>query len=421
MRRAAPRTAWLVYRAGFGFGLYLGVTTFTLSLIDRVDVGPLTLALIGTTLEVCYTLAEVPTGVVADRHGRKLSILFGLVLASVSFLLVAFPNLGIILFAQVFIGVGWTFLSGADVAWITDEVGEAAARPLYAAGARAEMLGSVAGIAVGIVLGRATLWLPLVGAAVALLAVAAWLALRMGETAPARTHEERLTIAATVRKTRAQVRARPSVGAALAVMLAAGLAGEGVDRLWQFHLFEDDAGDSGTVVAVGAVFAAGLLLGAALSGYVERHLRADDPTMPRRLVAIANAGVCISVALLAVAPWQVAVCGAVASMALREASYPLVQAWVNRGADPATRATLNSLVGQAESVGEVAGGPLLGAIGATAGVPAALLTSAGVFGVAGLLARWRPEPSVTPDAAPGHRPGASAGSSRVAASPSDGA
>ena len=108
MRPASPRTAWLVYRAGFGFGLYLGVTTFTLALIDRIDAGPLTLALVGTTLEVCYFTAEVPTGVLADRYGRKPSIVIGLVLIGISFVLVAIPNLAVVLVAQVFIAVGWT-------------------------------------------------------------------------------------------------------------------------------------------------------------------------------------------------------------------------------------------------------------------------------------------------------------------------
>lgn len=391
MRRADARTAWLVYKAGFGFGLYTLVTTFTLALIDRVDAGPLTLALTGTTLEVCYTLAEVPTGVFADRYGRKLSVIVGVLLIGASFALDAVPNLAVILAAQVLIGVGWTFTSGADVAWITDEVGEDAARPLYAAGTRAELLASVAGIATGVGLGQLGLWVPLVGAAVAYGILAAWLALRMPETAPVRTHEDRLTVAETVRRTRAQVRARPAVGVLLAVMLAAGLAGEGVDRLWQFHLFADEADESGTIVAIGAVLATGLLVGALLAGAVERHLRADDPATPRRLVGLANAGVAVAVLLLAVAPTAVALVGIVASMAFRSASEPLVQAWVNRGADPATRATLNSLVGQSESVGEIAGGPLLGGIGATAGVPAALVGSAAVFAVGGLLTRWRPE------------------------------
>ena len=72
-----PRTAWIVYRAGFGFGLFTAVTTFTLRVIDELDAGPLMLALLGTTLELTYTLADVPTGALADRHSRKLSVLVG--------------------------------------------------------------------------------------------------------------------------------------------------------------------------------------------------------------------------------------------------------------------------------------------------------------------------------------------------------
>ncbi len=71
-RRVAPERAWLVYRAGFGLSLYLAVSTYTLLLIDQ-GLGPLELALLGTSLEIAYTLGEVPTGVVADRHGRRRS------------------------------------------------------------------------------------------------------------------------------------------------------------------------------------------------------------------------------------------------------------------------------------------------------------------------------------------------------------
>lgn len=390
MRRASPRRAWIVYRAGFGASLHIGVTTFTLALIDRVDAGPLTLALTGTVLEVSYSLAEVPTGVLADRYGRKPSMVAGLAVLTLAFCLTAVASLPVVLAAQVLMGVGWTCLSGADVAWITDEVGEDAARPLYASGTRAELLGSVAGIGAGALLGQLALWLPLVVAGAGFAVLGAWLAARMDETAPARHHEERLTVAATLRRTRASVRARPAVAVVLAVTVAAGLAGEGVDRLWQFHLFADDADRAGAVAAVAALFAVGLLAGTLATTVVERVLHDDDPATPRRWLAVANAGVAGSVALLAVAPWAVAAVAVVASMALRHACGPLVTAWVNRGADPSTRATLNSLVGQAESAGEVAGGPLLGAVGATAGVPAALVSSAAVFGVGGLLALWRP-------------------------------
>lgn len=396
---AEPRTAWLVYRAGWGFGLFLGVTTFTLALIDRVDAGPLTLALVGTTLEVCYTLAEVPTGVIADRYGRKRSIVLGVGVLAVGFFVAAVPNLWVVLAAQVLWAAGWTCTSGADVAWITDEVGEAAARPLYGAGKTAELRGSIAGITAGAVLGQFSLWLPLVAGGVAFAALAVWLGLRMAETAPVRTHEDRPTMAETLRRTRASVRSRPWVAVALAMMLAAGLAGEGVDRLWQFHLFADDADEGSTVLAVAGLFAAGLVLGTFLTARVERALHLDDPETPRRWLGAANVGIAVSVVLLAVGPWALAAAAYVVTQALRHACEPLITAWVNRDADPGTRATLNSLVGQSESVGEVGGGPLLGGVGALAGTPAALVTSAGVFAVAAGITRWRAQPAAAPEPA----------------------
>jgi DHA3 family tetracycline resistance protein-like MFS transporter len=388
-RRASPERAWLVYRAGFGFSLFMGVTTFTLSLIDRLGAGQLTLALTGTVLEITYTLSEVPTGVLADRYGRKRSVVIGLFVLAIGFNLTAVPNLAVVIGAQVLWGIGWTCISGADVAWITDEVGEDAARPLYAAGTRAELLASVVGIAAGAALGQLSLWLPLVvgGAGFALLAT--WLVARMAETTPARTHEDRLTVAETVRRTRASVRVRPAVAVALAVMVAAGFAGEGVDRLWQFHLVADEAGARSTVLIVAALFAAGLLLGAGAAAVVGRRLDDPDPRLPARLLSWANYGVAASVVLLAVAPLPVAAAGFVACQALRHACEPLIYAWVNRGADASVRATLNSLVGQSESVGEIAGGPILGGIAATGGTGPALGVSAAVFATGGLVARWR--------------------------------
>jgi DHA3 family tetracycline resistance protein-like MFS transporter len=388
-RRASPKRAWLVYRAGFGFSLYMGVTTFTLSLIDRVGAGQLTLALTGTVLEITYTLSEVPTGVLADRYGRKRSVVIGLLILAIGFNLTAVPSLAVVLAAQILWGVGWTCVSGADVAWITDEVGEDAARPLYAAGTRAELLASVVGIATGAALGLINLWLPLVVGGVGFAVVAAWLAVRMAETTPARTHEDRLTISETVRRTRASVRMRPAVAVALLVMVAAGLAGEGVDRLWQFHLFADEAGARGTVLIVAALFAAGLLLGAGAAAVVGRRLDDPDPQLPAKMLSWANYGVAASVALLAVAPLPIAAAGFVVCQALRHACEPLIYAWVNRGADASVRATLNSLVGQSESIGEIAGGPILGGIAATGGTGPALGVSAAVFAAAGAVARWR--------------------------------
>ncbi len=70
-------------------------------------------------------LFEVPTGVVADTLGRRLSFLLSVtVLAATTLLYVGLAEVGagVVPFAivSVFIGLGYTFYSGAMEAWLVD-------------------------------------------------------------------------------------------------------------------------------------------------------------------------------------------------------------------------------------------------------------------------------------------------------------
>src|SRR4029450_10439086 len=108
--------------------------TFTLSMVyqvQEVGLSPLQLVLVGTVLEASVFLGEVPTGIVADVYSRRLSILIGLALVGCGLALMAVPSFIVILAAQVFWGVGYTFTSGAEQAWITDEIGAARAALVF--------------------------------------------------------------------------------------------------------------------------------------------------------------------------------------------------------------------------------------------------------------------------------------------------
>jgi predicted MFS family arabinose efflux permease len=61
---------------------------------------------------------------------------------------------------------------------------------------------------------------------------------------------------------------------------------------------------------------------------------------------------------------------------MRVAIGPLVVAWMNRGLAPYVRATVLSMLGQAEALGEVCGGPLLGLVGTLHTVRTALVCAA---------------------------------------------
>ena len=61
---------------------------------------------------------------------------------------------------------------------------------------------------------------------------------------------------------------------------------------------------------------------------------------------------------------------------MRIAMRPLVVAWANRGLTPGARATVLSMLSQAEALGEVCGGPLLGLVGTLRTVRTALVGAA---------------------------------------------
>ena len=66
-------------------------------------------------------LSEVPTGVVADRYGRRISMLSGSVLISSGFIVFALAgSLPVLLSAYVLFGIGSALMSGADDAYLFD-------------------------------------------------------------------------------------------------------------------------------------------------------------------------------------------------------------------------------------------------------------------------------------------------------------
>src|SRR6185312_2528421 len=100
----------------------------------------------GTTLELACFLFEIPTGIVADLYSRRLSIIIGFVLIGAGFLLQGLvPAFLAILAAQVLWGVGFTFTSGADQAWITDEIGTERAATVFVRSQQISLAAQIAG------------------------------------------------------------------------------------------------------------------------------------------------------------------------------------------------------------------------------------------------------------------------------------
>lgn len=76
-----------------------------------------------SVMMVSLFVFEVPTGIVADIWGRKRSVLIGLVTVGISPIIIVFSkSYYIILFCYILIGLGITFISGAEEALIVDNL-----------------------------------------------------------------------------------------------------------------------------------------------------------------------------------------------------------------------------------------------------------------------------------------------------------
>ncbi len=73
----------------------------------------------------CVLLLEVPTGIIADKIGRKHSIMLGFLTSSLAaFIYGSSANYFVFILAEIFFAIGFSFISGADAALIFDSLKE---------------------------------------------------------------------------------------------------------------------------------------------------------------------------------------------------------------------------------------------------------------------------------------------------------
>ncbi len=380
--------AYHLYLILEGATAFLFSMIFTASSVYQVTVAgltPLQLVLVGTTLEVVAFIFEVPTGVVADVYSRRLSIIIGMFLIGVGFIVEgSFPLFWTILLAQLFWGVGYTFTSGATQAWISDEIGEAAAGRAFLRSNQVGNLTALGGIGVGMLLGNLRVSYPIQFGGLGLILLGIFLILTMPETGFVPTPREQRSswqsMVHTFRQGIDTVRRRPTLMAILSIGLIYGLYSEGLDRLWTKHLLDNFtlpwSDILQPVVWIGLIRVVGLLIAVGATEIAQRRVDTSSH------LGVARALFSIT-ALLVIALFTFALAGAFALAVLaywvvyvsRNVIGPIYTAWVNQRLDSRVRATVLSMSSQVDAIGQIAGGPLVGWIGSALSVRAALVTS----------------------------------------------
>ena len=84
------------------------------------------IAVITSGFSIGMMLFEVPTGAFADGLSRKISVIIGFLMNAAAILMFPFFNSPYVLFALwTFAGIGMSFISGAEEAWVVDNLHKA--------------------------------------------------------------------------------------------------------------------------------------------------------------------------------------------------------------------------------------------------------------------------------------------------------
>jgi len=198
------------------------------------------------------------------------------------------------------------------------------------------------------------------------------------------------------------VRAKPRLMNIVFIGLFYGIYSEGFDRLWVKHLL--DTFDlpvifgNNEVAFFAALRVAGTILTILAVRFVEKRVDSSSPLAVGRAVMVVTGGISLAMLGFALSPYLILTLSLYLVIdALRDVQIPLQTAWINQKLDSKVRATVHSMFGQVDAIGQMLGGPIVAVIAAVGSTVASLVTSSlllspALFFIRRANSRHRPEP-----------------------------
>lgn len=340
--------------------------------IEIVHLNPLQLMLVGTTLELACFIFEIPTGIVADVYSRKLSIVIGGVLTGVGFILEgSISSFVFLLVAQIVWGLGSTFISGSLEAWIAEEEKNKDLDEIYIKGAQAGQIGAFIGIVLSTVIANFSVRLPIIVSGVLFIILALFLWLYMPEnnfkpSAPGDLNTFKKMVY-TFKSGLKFVKSKSIIMILLAVTLFYGLSSEGYDRLSNAHFLQDTTlpklGNLSSVTWFGIFGILGMILSFIVMHFMAKNLKNEDNRKNGKLLLCINILYISSMLIFALTRnFSLMLIAYLATNTFRIINEPIFSAWLNGHIDNNSRATVLSINGQMNSLGQILGGPIIGII-----------------------------------------------------------
>ena len=363
---------YLLFSAITAMCFSLVATVMIVYHIEIVHLNPLQLILVGTTLELACFIFEIPTGIVADVYSRKLSIVIGGGLTGVGFILEgSISSFVFVLVAQIVWGLGSTFISGSLEAWIAEEEKNKDLDEIYIKGAQAGQIGAFIGIVLSTVIANFSVRLPIIVSGVLFIILALFLWLYMPEnnfkpSAPGDLNTFKKMVY-TFKSGLKFVKSKSIIMILLAVTLFYGLSSEGYDRLSNAHFLQDTTlpklGNLSSVTWFGIFGILGMILSFIVMHFMAKNLKNEDNRKNGKLLLCINILYISSMLIFALTKnFSLMLIAYLATNTFRIINEPIFSAWLNGHIDDNSRATVLSINGQMNSLGQILGGPIIGII-----------------------------------------------------------
>jgi DHA3 family tetracycline resistance protein-like MFS transporter len=205
------------------------------------------IALLAAVFEASILLFEMPTGLVADVYGRKMSVVLSTGLSLISGLVfIFFPFLAGFIAAEIIGGLGETLRSGALEAWLVDSLKhqgkEDTIKPALARGTKFRVGGNLLGLILGGYIASMNMRLVWVPFTMIFLVLCLFLILKMREEYKFEKEiSEKITsrLSKTIKQSIGVLKSQRLLLALILLVLFSEFAFETISQFWQVHFDEN--------------------------------------------------------------------------------------------------------------------------------------------------------------------------------------
>ena len=205
------------------------------------------IALLAAVFEASILLLEIPTGLVADVFGRRISVILSAAISVLSgAIFIFFPFLAGFIAAEIVAGLGETLRSGALEAWLVDSLKQEdrqdQQKHAFAQGTRFKTAGNLCGLVLGgylALLDMRLVWVPFT---VIFVGLFLFLVLAMREDYRAKKGSRNavaIKLSETIRQSVRVLRSRTLILGLLLLALFSEFSFETISQYWQVHFDEN--------------------------------------------------------------------------------------------------------------------------------------------------------------------------------------